>query len=514
MFTKRTGVLFLAIAFLAGSVGLVDASKRIEEGWTIPLEKLGIDGSMSQLSYPHNWRTKQVSSYDRTGGNSDEQFGAQVFDGGLVLADLEGPGSVMRIWTRNPQGTLHIYVDDMEHPLLTTDFADMFRGKFEVSSPGTNLFSPPLVGEGNGGYYCYVPIPYAERCRLVVTGVEDVLGYQVTYTEFPQGTPVSSFKLTLTEDDVDYFKDWRELWECNESPRAKRKIGKLHKSRHLYWPNKNTLVFPLEGPGVIRELKFKVESADPDILQKTWLSISFDGQEEPGVYAPLGTFFGVTSPNSEDFTSLALSKSGDMLSSRFPMPFNSMAEIRVITTSDQIADIAYWIRWEPGEIDGQHYFFARYNSTESVEGQPYIVADLSGNGHFVGCTVSAKNAESLHFLDGDDVYLVDGESASNFHGTGMDDYFNAGWYFSSGTFSAPTHGATSKSTNSPTEVGAFRTHVTEAVPFEESFRFELEHGLRNNSPGVAYSSVSYWYQSDREPETWPLPALIVPPPAP
>lgn len=508
MFTKRAGVVFLAIAFLAGSVGLIDASERIEEGWTIPLEKLGIDGSLSQLSYPHNWRTKQVSSYDRNGGDDDDRYGAHTFDGGLVLADLEGPGSVMRIWTRNPQGTLHVYIDDMDHPILSADFADMFRGIFELNSPGTNLFSPPFVGEGNGGYYSYVPIPYAERCRLVVTGVEDVLGYQVTYTEFPKGTPVASFNMSLTDDDKAYFRRWRESWENRDNHRFDRKTVKLHKSRHNYWPNKDSLIFPLEGPGVIRELTFKVESADPEILQKTWLSIAFDGQEEPGVLAPLGTFFGATHPKSEDFDSLALSNSEGKLSCRFPMPFGSIAEIRIITTSEQIADITYWIRWEPGEVDDQHYFFARYNSAESVEGEPYRVAEISGQGHFVGCTLSAKDADSLHFLDGDDVYLVDGEPADNFHGTGTDDYFNAGWHFSSGTFSAPTHGTTYKSAQAPMEIGAFRTHVTEPVPFDSSFTFDLEHGSRNDTPGVAYSSVSYWYQADREPQTWPLPELL------
>lgn len=509
MLTKRTGVVFLAIAILVSGLGDAEASERIKEGWTVPLEKLGINGSMARLSFPQNWRTKQVSSYDRTGGDSDDRFGEHLFDGGVVMADLEGPGSVMRIWTRNPQGTLHIYIDDMEHPLLTADFADMFRGIFEVTSPGTNLFSPPMAGEGNGGYYSYVPIPYANRCRIVATGVEDSLTYQVTYAEFTKGTPIESFKLSLTDDDINYFQNWREEWDDSNQKRVKSKTEKLHKSRHNYWPNKNSLIFPLEGPGVIRELKFKVESADPEILQKTWLSISFDGQKKSGVYAPIGTFFGATSPNSGDFTSLAFSKSGDTLSCKFPMPFGTRAEIRVITTSAEIADITYWIRWESGKVDGQHYFFARYNSSESVVGEPYRVAELSGDGHFVGSTIGVKQADSLRFLNGDDIYLVDGDSGSNFHGTGTDDYFNAGWYFSSGTYVAPTHGTTYKSAKAPTEIGAFRTHVTEAVPFEASFAFDLEHGSQNDSPGVVYSSVCYWYQANREPETWQLPELML-----
>src|SRR5689334_6891906 len=47
-----------------------------------------------------------VSSYDRTGGNDDGFSGKYSFvrkePGGLVIADLQGPGVVYRIWTPTP----------------------------------------------------------------------------------------------------------------------------------------------------------------------------------------------------------------------------------------------------------------------------------------------------------------------------------------------------------------------------------------------------------------------------
>jgi hypothetical protein len=66
---------------------------RVATGWSVPLDDLGINGTVSRLDEVHNWQVRQVSSFDRSGGNNDDRFGEQVWDGGVVLADLEGPRS-------------------------------------------------------------------------------------------------------------------------------------------------------------------------------------------------------------------------------------------------------------------------------------------------------------------------------------------------------------------------------------------------------------------------------------
>ena len=51
-------------------------------------------------------KVASVSSYDRTGGNNDGFGGQYSFvreeKDGLVLADLQGPGVIYRIWTPTP----------------------------------------------------------------------------------------------------------------------------------------------------------------------------------------------------------------------------------------------------------------------------------------------------------------------------------------------------------------------------------------------------------------------------
>lgn len=499
-------VLLLAGLALTGCANSLQDYKRVPVGWTVPLDQLGFDGTLDRLPEPRDWQVKQVSSYDRTGGNNDDQFGHQVYEGGVVLADLEGPGVVTRIWTREPHGTLYIYVDDMEHPILVMSFKDMFTGGLEYWSPGFNLFGPPFVGESSGGYFSYVPIPYEKRCRMIVATDEPTLAYHVTYAELPAGAPIESFTLALTQDDVSYFKDWVKDWESVDL-RLPKKKEKMHHSQYRFWGDKNTLMFPIEGPGVLKEIEFITESADQDILDNTWIAIHFDGQEEPGVLAPIGDFFGASTKDASDHNSLVIGKHGTRMWCRYPMPFRELAEIRIITKSDQIADIEYFLTWEPGPVEDQRYFFARYNSGVSKEGIPYRVADILGEGHYVGTTIAAANADTLTFLEGDDVYIVDGGPRSDFHGTGTDDYFNAGWYFSDGTFSGPTHSATLKVAKSPASFAAFRSHITAPVPFRNSFSFELEHGPSNNRPGIEYSSVAYWYQREATPTVWTVSSL-------
>ena len=496
-----------AICLLILSSSFTYAAPRAPQGWSVPLDNLGINGTVSRLDEPHNWQVRQISSFDRSGGNNDDRFGEQVWNGGVVLAGLEGPGVVTRIWTRNPHGTLFIFVDDIEHPIITTPFEGLFSGHVEFDSPAFNLFSPPFTNQGSGGYYSYVPIPYESRCRIMATGVDDSLGYQVTYIDLPAGSPIQSFDLTLSKDDQRFFKRWRDDWESTSYRWSDRKTEKVWRSRHNYYPGEDSPLVPLEGSGVITEIEINLESYDQVALDGVWIAIFFDGQEDPGVLAPIGDFFAASSKDVEDYDSAALGRIEGRMWCRYPMPYRESANIRIINESGEIADIEYFVTWREGEVEHDNYFFARYNSGVTVEGEPYEVVSIDGEGHFVGSSISASNAESLIILEGDDSYSIDGRPGSDFHGTGTDDYFNAGWYFAEGASSNPTSGVTLKEARKPNGFSAFRSHFTEPVTFSDSFVFNLEHGPNNDRPGVNYTSVSYWYQNDKAPGLKAIPEI-------
>ncbi len=74
-------------------------------------------------------RVASVSSYDRTGGNNDGFGGQYSFvrkeKDGLVLADLEGPGVIYRIWTPTPtDDVMEFYFDGQEVSFLSLQSRD------------------------------------------------------------------------------------------------------------------------------------------------------------------------------------------------------------------------------------------------------------------------------------------------------------------------------------------------------------------------------------------------------
>ena len=99
-----------------------------------------------------------ISSYDRTGGNDDGFSGAYSFirkeEGGLVLADLKGPGVITRVHTPTPTGdTAEFYFDGETEPRIRLKVSELFDG---THAP----FLSPLVWSGGGGSVSYVPLSF------------------------------------------------------------------------------------------------------------------------------------------------------------------------------------------------------------------------------------------------------------------------------------------------------------------------------------------------------------------
>lgn len=442
---------------------------------------------------PRDYCVRQVSSRDPSGGNDDGAFAAWAFDGGIVLADLEGPGTVLRIWTREPSGTLSVYVDEMSAPLFKIPFEKLFTDYLEA-------FSTPLSGEAGGGYYSYAPIPYQDRCCLVLYEAEEDFRYHVTYAAFPPETMVTPLNLKLGDDELAFFRQWRNEW--GKIPKLRfhdLDTEELYTTERTVWGSEGAQLWHVDGPGTVTELEMVFSSVDPEILDHVWLAFYWNGAAEASVYAPASEFFGGAGMAQGDYAGVALGKQGDRLWCRFPMPFASRARLRIQNNSDAVVDIRYNITWRPGPIGDARYFHAAYNKDVTEKDIPYTALDVSGSGHFVGCTVIAKGGTGFDFLEGDETLLVDGEPIAGYLGTGTDDYFNAGPGFNQGLFSAATHGCTAKSGIAPVHIAAYRSHVTDVVPFRESAQFLLEHGPQNSQSDVTYSSVAYWYLSTPQP---------------
>jgi hypothetical protein len=139
------------------------------------------------------------------------------------------------------------------------------------------------------------------------------------------------------------------------------------------------------------------------------------------------------------------------------------------------------------------------------------ILETTGRGHYVGTLISMQpeRGRQIGYLEGDERIFIDGETEPSVIGTGTEDYFSSGWYYITGEYSAPYHGVTVKDEEQG-RINTYRWHIEDPIPFRESLRFEIEHGGKNDMPGVEYASVAFWYQTHPHAEFPVLPAGLIP----
>ena len=127
----------------------------------------------------------------------------------------------------------------------------------------------------------------------------------------------------------------------------------------------------------------------------------------------------------------------------------------------------------------------------------YLIADIEGQGHFVGVNYFVHSPTPVWYGEGDDMFFIDGESwPPSLHGTGTEDYFNTAWA-PKVLFSHPFFGyaRVNNETGWLGRTHLYRFHITDPVYFSKSLRFSIEHGHDNNLT-LDLASVAYWYQSE------------------
>lgn len=134
------------------------------------------------------------SSHDPSGGNSDHDYWCGVNGTEKELLDVEGPGCVYRFWftARNwdtNNGVMRIYFDGATTPTVEMSVTDFFSGQVAP-------FLAPFVGNwtaSSGGYYCYVPMPFREGCRITTTNAASLNYFNVNYQRFATAEGITTF---------------------------------------------------------------------------------------------------------------------------------------------------------------------------------------------------------------------------------------------------------------------------------------------------------------------------------
>ncbi len=446
--------------------------------------------------------TRLLSSFDPTGGNDDfNRFKAPGSEPGWVtLADLKGPGIVRRFWTTgvDPGHPFKLYFDGEKAPRLSGTIEELFGDR----SP----FQPPLAHNFNLCWYSYVPLTFQSSLRIETKAPPTHplwgprrLFFQLNVETCPQGQTVQTFPRELSGEDRAVLEAVQKSWLASVAWPETDWAGS---SPVTVSPGTETVVFQSDRPSVLPEWWLSVGPEQPSalslvereqMLQEVLVRVRYDGSAQASVEVPLGDFFG-NAWRARHYGSLLLGSGPQGYHCAFPMPFRQSCTISLVNGGRQPLQARF--RGEPQALTASQsaYFHAEWRRSGPANGAPHTVLDRKGRGHFVGCFLGltghgvTQQDNSWWLLEGDEQMFVDGEPRPSWHGTGLEDYFNGGWYYRNAAFNA-LHGIFDRS---PFRVAQFRHQLVDPVTFGQSFKMQWERGDQNVSYAW-FQSTAYFY---------------------
>ncbi|HUT36541.1 MAG TPA: DUF2961 domain-containing protein [Planctomycetota bacterium] len=458
---------------------------------------------------------RQASSYDRRTKSPDDPAGwfanTDNMDGSgaslrweeaggrreCVLLDVEGPGCIVRFWSggQQPKGKLRFYLDGAAQPAIEAPMQDLMSGK---------LFVPPPLAILNAGnaLNLYLPVPYAKHCKI--TYDESRPGnpnapppgrwYNIEYRSYPAGTGVKSF----TMDDYAACKATIER-VCKMLLEPPALVGgwDFALDAALEPGQEASTDLPLKQ-GAVRVLEARLDGVPADqveqALRSTVLRATFDGEET--VWCPLGDFFGSgVGLNALSNWHRAVAKDGAM-ACRWVMPYEKSGRLSVVNLGTQKVGVKLkgivgkW-KW----LDNSMHFHATWRQQFPIPTRPFQdwnYVEVTGQGVYLGDTLSLMNPVRDWWGEGDEKIWVDGESFPSHFGTGSEDYYGYAWGNPS-LFQGPF--CNQVRCDGPGNLGhtvVTRTRSLDAIPFAKSLKMDMEVWHWKGCQ-VAYAVASYWY---------------------
>lgn len=481
--------VFYSLLFLVVSLSSVAlaVSKPVPDG----LERLL---AVDQLPQFRDQRVLQASSYDRKGGNDDGFAGTystlREENGEFVFFEDERPGAVYRIWTASYGGVINVYFDGGGEPAYSAPIMKLLSGKVAP-------LAKPLCQFAGGGLTCHFPLEYEKSIKLTLD--EKPLFFHVNYGKAEQPGSVETSTPENLASKKELINEAATLLSERGAPlSAAAEKGESGEFSAAIEPGEEAAAWELASGGTIREIRIGSENLDARALKQIRLRIYWDGEETPAVDSSLLRLFALDF-EKKNFRSLFVGHSKNEFYCRFPMPFAKSAELTLANESDKAVTVNGKVFFDSEAMPEDYgYFHVGQRRFVAEEGKHITVNDITGGrGHWVGTGISVirpkGNDDNFGYLEGDEKVYIDGEDAPIWHGTGTEDYFSGAWYFGTRHFSRSLFGAPVM-LKKRSKISMYRFHLADAIPFENSIRFDIEHGAANNATGVLYDVVGYWYQ--------------------
>ncbi|HNS19431.1 MAG TPA: DUF2961 domain-containing protein [Sedimentisphaerales bacterium] len=475
------------------------------------------------------FRTVQFSSYDHRSklpGGPDwfanaDGFGGEPIPnfeqvlkapdadgvGEYLVADVDGPGAIVRLWTAAISGSVRMYLDGSDVPIYEGSADDFFRRPYDrfaqIGEIDKDRFGRTVYQRDAS----YAPIPFAKRLRVVWIGnTREIHFYHLQVRLYDKKASVVTFR---PEDIHDYGQtiDKVSLILSDPDKNSPLSSGQPAKSFDLNLAaSGGGVLAQLTGPAAVGQLSLQLTADDMDkALRQTLLIITCEDYPWGQVQSPVGDFFGAA-PGVNPYQSLPFTVQPDgTMICRFVMPFEKSCKIELYNFGDQQVGAKGSVQPIPFAWDDRAmHFRARWRvdhnliaSNRGVQDLPFLLA--RGRGVYVGtgvylmnpCPVPTPNGN--WWGEGDEKVFVDRETTPSTFGTGSEDYFNYSWS-SPDIFAYPYCGQPRN--DGPGNRGFvtnYRWHVLDAIPFQEGIGFYMELYSHERTPGLSYARIGYHY---------------------
>ena len=409
-----------------------------------------------------------------------------------VVFDERGPGAVTRFWLTtgfgvssciDPAIRVHFYLDDAITPTLDIALAAVFDGS-------TPPFTPPLVADrtqSSGGYVSYVPIAYAQALRIALVNIDNgatnpctgnderLLWFQIQHHRLAPGTNVASF--TANHD----FAEWRAfLAHAGDDPWNGMLMPLQASSTLAAGATLELATRP--GPGWLRGVRFRLPRSAYGAIR---LQLDFDGATT--VDATLADFFAtspvaVVSPRGV----LAGEDADGWLYAWLPMPFHDIAAVRLIADATLPAPIAIdsALSFDDAAVPAAAAPFAAVSSDGCAASGDLSLYAHRGAGKIVGIAARyrADGVINLSYLEGDERAYRDDAIAPAWYGTGIEDFYNGGFYFEQREYALALSGASEVDRDGSGTTAVYRWMPGDALTYTNALRIAQEAGFAPGQP--------------------------------
>jgi len=239
------------------------------DAWYAPSKELGAYAVLDRLM-----NTERLSRED--GIQSGTIIRTMPKGGDHVLAELTGPGALVRCWQEFAGGRFKFYFDDEETPRIDCAAEHLFE------------HVPGVAHEQHPTLMC---LPYAKSLKVVVSEPLDVR-YQLNYVTFPENFVVESYAVERPGiprgllESISYRHQGVQGGKLREAEIYER----VNVEPRTIEPGTTVELARLDGAGLVNWLRLNA-SAETLANDNLWIEVTVDGESIPAIAAPARFLF-------------------------------------------------------------------------------------------------------------------------------------------------------------------------------------------------------------------------------